>query len=419
MSTTGQHQEGGGLGAMKAFNQGAKSEAQSDEPTMRAVKLGGLPMLQKPVGGFGSIQRPTVGLARNKTSFTVTKEWTGVANSKVWEVKGDELDPVPVDYPLERTHREIECEASEVATRISDVLRKLSIETQYNDEKAKAKCKTSDLVKFRIRLYAGGENGHPVVVEVQKRSGSASSFIKSCRAVLNAAEGKQAIREMKKLPPIGAMKCLAGVDDVLPKSTPQVDAQAGLDKVMELLNTKQHDSVVLGLQNLRCLTDDVTTSPTTAILVSKMVVMEASNGVREMLLRFTELEDADEEHDPTGMAAHQRHLSFGVLANALEKCSKDGSLSAAMEQDEWLQSMLLPTLLNCVKNVQRQTNDAYCACLSLISMTSCSEVSIRLLMDSSGMEALQAAQAHGEQFHDLLSASAGKCLNNLLNQASP
>merc|ERR1711971_1464294 len=110
------------------------------------------------------------------------------------------------------------------------------------------------------------------------------------------------------------------------------------------------------------------------------------------------------------MAAQQRHLSFGVFANAIEKCSKDGSLSGAMEQDEWLQSKLLPALLNCVRNVQRQTNDAYCACLSLASLTSCSEVSTRLLVNSSGLEALQTAQAHGEQFHDLLSASAGKCV---------
>jgi len=295
-------------------------------------------------------------------------------------------------------------------------LRKLSIETEYNGQKAKAKCRTTDLVKFRIRLYAGGENGQPVVVEVQKRSGSAPSFIKSCRAVLNAAEGKEANCEMKMLPPIGAMKCLAGVD--LTKSTPQVDAQVGVEKALELLNSKQHDSAVLGLQNLRYLTNDVTTFPTTAILVSKMVVVEASNGVRELLLSFMELEDLDEEHDPSGIAAQKRYLSFGVIANALEKCSKDGSLSVAMAQDEWLQSKLLPALLNCVKNVKRQTSDAYCSCQSLVALTSCSEVAVRWLLNASGIDALQAAQDHGEQCHDLLRASAGKCANVLILASS-
>ena len=117
------------------------------------------------------LSKPKLGLTQSRTSFTVTQEWT----SQQWDVKGHDLEMVPVDFPLERTHREIRCDASEVAKRISSSLQRLSIDAEYDNEKAKAKCKTMECVKFRIRLYASGENGQPVVVEVQRRSGSTSS----------------------------------------------------------------------------------------------------------------------------------------------------------------------------------------------------------------------------------------------------
>lgn len=177
--------------------------------------------------------------------------------------------------------------------------------------------------------------------------------------------------------------------------------------------------MLLALQNLRCLTDDVKTSPVIAMIVSKSIVVEAEEGVREMLLCYMNGEDLDEEDDPAGMVAQHRHISFGIFANALENCAKHGSLSKALASDEWLQWQLLPALLSCVKNVARHAGDAYGSCLSLIAMASCSDIATRLMLNAGALENLQAAIEHGEKYHDLLLATAGKCLDILTQAGAP
>src|SRR3569832_1299863 len=167
------------------------------------------------------LSRPSLGLKplAKTSSFGVKNEWSGVTSVASWNVKSEDLELVPEDYPLERTHREImDTDVSVISNRISLALSSMSVEAQFDCENAKAKCKTGDYVGFRIRLYAGSESGQPVVVEVQRRCGSASSFMQTCRAILLAAEGKDIATAnskpslqpfMKK--PIGQMKCLQSI----------------------------------------------------------------------------------------------------------------------------------------------------------------------------------------------------------------
>jgi len=163
----------------------------------------------------------------------------------------------------------------------------------------------------------------------------------------------------------------------------------------------------------------VKTSPAIATIVSKSIIVEATKGLREMLLSYMKVEDLDEEDDPAGMVSQHRHLSFGIFANALENCAKHGSLSEALAKDEWLQWQLLPALLSCVKNVVRQPGDTYTSCLSLIAMASCSEIATRLMLNDNAIDALQVAIGHGEKYHDLLLATAGKCLDILTKAGAP
>jgi hypothetical protein len=202
----------------------------------------------------------------SSAAFGVKQEWRGSASPSVWDVKGQKLEMLPLDFPLERTHREINDDASKIAARISDALRALSIETEFDCEKAKAKCKTNDCVCFRIRLYAGSENGEPVIMEVQRRNGSAASFMRSCLSILDAAEGKDAVRK-KSLPPfiqkpIGQMKCLQSIAPVV------AEPANPLDNVVDLLRSKKRDSNILGLENLCFLMDPYQTVPFVAIQVS-------------------------------------------------------------------------------------------------------------------------------------------------------
>jgi len=407
------------MGAFGAFPQGP--EPESEQPTMRAVALmDNGPQLARFGGDVGimkpiplGISRPSAGLCRKQPSFTVTKEWTATAPSSIWDVKGEDLIPVPVDYPLERSHREIVCDASKVAHRITEVLSTMSIEAEYDAEKAKAKCKTMDLVKFRIRLYSAGENGQPVVVEVQRRSGSSKSFIRTCRAVLDAAEGGE-IRtslSIKKLPSMSGMQCLASASMKL-KTNPEEAAHDVLITTANLFQTKKRDSELLGLQNLQNLTDPVKTSAQIAVLVSKKVVCLNELDIRSSVFALMKQEHLDEEDDPSQLVVQQRHMAFVVFANCLENCSKDASLEDACRED-FLTVELLPVLLNCVRSAPDYASDAYFAALCLSSLISCCHATKISVIEAGGMSLLEAAHEYGKEFHDLLSKETSRCIELL------
>jgi hypothetical protein len=265
------------------------------------------------------LPRPKAGV-KSRTSFTVTQEWTATALPSTWQVKEADLEAVPMDFPLERTHREIQGDPSEIAKRISDTLHKLSIDAEY--ESTKAKCKTNECVKFRIRLYAGGENGQPVVVEVQRRCGPASSFMQSCRAVLNAAEGNETKEPVKKGPPqmmpLSAMKCLQSATLTKP-SSPEEDAKAAFDAAANLCKSERRDSAILGLQNLRSLTDPLKTSTKVAVLVSQWILFgDEANNTRGDVSSLMQVEVHKDEDIALQHSRTAETLCFGRVC----KCTR-------------------------------------------------------------------------------------------------
>jgi hypothetical protein len=390
--------------------------------------MSGPTLMEGPVvgGRLGFMKPPALGLSRPSqhaklfkpdASFGVEKEWSAMMSPSLWNVKCEDLEMVPLDFPLERTNREIMGEtASVVSSRISNALRCLSIEADYDDKKAKAKCKSSDLVSFRIRLYSGGEEGQPVVVEVQRRCGSAYSFMRSCRAILNSAEGKgvEEALGMKKVPPfmkkpIGQMKCL---QSVIPKNE-NVDEVviAELDCVMEMLRSKERESNILGLENLCSITDPLKTVPVVAIRVSKCVVLgDEKYDVREEIRALTERDVFTPEDGPSEHAEHLRHLSLAAFANALSTCSKHGCLAEAVKDQKWFADHLIPLLLDELKRAPLSTCIAYRAASCLYSLIECS-VEARIIFEKGGgVNALEKAHEVGLGSHELLANETLRCL---------
>jgi hypothetical protein len=372
--------------------------------------------LSRPSLRAGGTQ-PHVNSFTPDASFGVEQEWSAVMSPSLWNVKCEDLDIVPLDFPLERTNREIMgATASVVSSRISNALRCLSIEADYDDKNAKAKCKSSDLVSFRIRLYSGGENGEPVVVEVQRRCGSASSFMFSCRAILNSAEGKgvEEALGIKEVPPfmrkpIGQMKCL---QSVVPKKE-NVDEVviAELDCVMVMLRSKQRDSNVLGLENLCNITDPLKTVPLVAIRVSKCVVLgDEKYDVREEIRALTERDVFAPEDGPSEHAEHLRHLSLAAFANALSTCATDGCLTAAVKDQKWFAEHLIPLLLDELKRAPSSACIAYRAASCLHSLIECSVEARIILEKSGGVDTLEKAHEFGLGSHALLANETRRCL---------
>ena len=369
--------------------------------------MGGQPAFAQsfPGGKIGSFVKPSpLGVARPTSKgyqestmdvklFGVKKEWSGLSTPSTWDVKGEDLELVPWEFPLERTHREISAAASDVAARISDVLRDLSVEAEYCCKTAKAKCKTSDYVCFRIRLFAAEESGQPVVVEVQRRSGSASSFMRTCRAVLDAAEGKvtHAVKASvtKKVPPfmtkpIGSMQCLASVPKHQDYDKESTDA---MDGVLKMLRSEKHDAHVLGLENLCALTDPVSTVLAVSLRVSKCVILGNNKfDIREEIRLLTEHDVFSPEFDHGGAHSkhvdHLRHLALCAFSNSLGVCAKDGCLAGALKSQRWFADNLIPSLVDELERVETNANNACQAARCIHSIIACSSDMAETLAES-------------------------------------
>jgi hypothetical protein len=415
-------------GAAKAFNM-TGDVVEADMPAMRAMPLMAAPKLVQ--NEFRMPSKPSLGLARpgmrpgaqetksRSTSFGVQKEWTGSASASVWDVRAEDLEMLPEDFPLERTHRIIEgVDASVVASRISDVLRSHSIEAEYDCKKARVKCTTSDLVSFRIRLYAGGENGDPVVVEIQRRCGSTSHFMHSCRAILNAAEGKSfdAPTQLSvKLPkPLSQMKCLGEV-----RSSPfelEKDARDALDSMIGMAKSLKSDAHILALENLVALTDLTKSNHIAVSVVSKSIALGSnSQAVRDIVLELMEGDvlsnDIDKDESAKLHASHVRQMCLTIFANALSMCSKDGSLNAA--QDAWFAEHLLPSLVLEIQRAEGNANNACSAICCVKSLAKHFDSIRRLFLEYGGVELLNKAKAFGRAHHELLANESSRCLKVL------
>lgn len=388
-------------------------------PMLTPLSAAGGPKFGKPPA-LG-IPRPKSGLSQSRTSFTVTQEWTSTVSAATWNVKGEDLELVPVHFPLERTHREISCDASEVAKRISLSLQRLSIDAEYDNEKAKAKCKTMECVKFRIRLYAGGENGQPVVVEIQRRSGSTSSFMRSCRSVLDAAEGNQTApaagppRAMKGPPPpltnLGAMKCLQSVK--IPGPSPKEEAAMAFDSAANLCKSDKHDSIILGLQSLCNLTDPFKSSPKVSIQVAKWVLVGHDiHSTSEDITAILSVVPDEEDKELAVIIDQQKHFALIALANALDMCAKDGSLEKAAAEHAWFETALVPALLGAVGAAGKSASNSYAAARGIYSLLSCSSSAMRMIEENDGMTTLKTAHEIGLASHDLLAKEAARCMES-------
>lgn len=387
---------------------------EEDQPEMRHVKIGtSQPQLARPQAFDGKrpawLVAPPPGLKKRSDSITVKKEWTGELAVENWNVQPESLEMVPLDFPLERTHREItDSDACTVAGRISSVLQKLSIDTEFDHENAKCKCTSQDLVGFRIRLYSGGEGSQPVIVEVQRRTGSARSFMMSCRSILAAAEGKMYLSKPKIGMPskIGKMKCLQGV--ALPKMVdPEKEAIDALRNVVVLLQDKHIDTNVLGLENLICLTDPTKTSSKTASISAKSVVVGYGKlclreDIYSVLERCADRTMADEDAGCMDYTEQVRTLSLRAFSNALALTSD----SLENLEKGWFQDMFIPMLLSEVDNVNESPTRASIAICCINSLPKSAMGSVRV-------ESIRQAHAVGCERNELLATEAGRCLTKL------
>lgn len=411
------------------------SDAEEDSPVMRAVALGtqSATLQFSTISGDGGHKFSRNGetsVRFNKVASFESKFRSAAAeircewNECNWKIST--LNEVPLGFPLERTRREIDkVPASEVAERITKCLRLLSIEAEFDGKTAKAKCKTSDMVDFRIRLFAGqSRTQEPIIVEIQRRSGSPRCFIGVCKKILDAAEGKEiqpeSVSARKKMPPsimktpACEMKCLQNID----RQDPHIEINRGMNKSLEMLRSKRKEVNVLGLENLCFMTDPLKTRPDMAIISCKALFAgqyctELRDEIGGMLQKDAILPEELGNSPRKELFDKCRHLAIVLLSNVLALTSQDGCLDHAVQNQKWFSEFLIPSLLDEVKNFEVSSNNAYEAACGLTSLAKCSDVARGVMIANSAVGDLQSANQFAIYNHNLLASETRRSLGLL------
>jgi len=429
-----------GKPAESAFgmNRNMDSDAQEDSPIMRAVCLGTQPATLQfsTLSGDGGhkFSRKDNGetsdrsnkaassesKSRSATPAGIRCEW----NECNWKIST--LNEVPLGFPLERTKREIDkVPASEVAERITKCLRLLSIEAEFDGKTAKAKCKTSDMVGFRIQLFAGqSRTQEPIIVEIQRRSGSPRCFMGVCKKILDAAEGKEiqpeSVPARKKMPPCimktpaHEMKCLQKID----RQDPHIEVNKGINKSLDMLRSKKKEVNVLGLENLCFMTDPLKTRPDMATISCKSMIAgqyctEIRDEIGGMLQKDAILPEKFGISPRKELIDKCRHLAIVLLSNVLALTSQDGCLDRAVQNQKWFSEFLIPSLLDEVKSFEVSSNNAYEAACGLNSLAKCSDVARGVMIANSAIDDLQSANQFAIYNHNLLASETRRSLGLL------
>lgn len=436
MDANGKHQSpslGKGGAVASAFGMNRKTERSTTEdlPSLRAVSIQTQPVtlhLSSSEEGKRLLNQSDSLISTQKASKPGpdSRSSKGVAIRREWKDcnwKVSVLNEVPLDFHLERTKREIEkVSVAEVVQRITKSLRLLSVQAEFDSENAKAKCKTIDMVGFHIRLFAGElRSQEPVIVEIQRRSGSPQCFMRACKKILDAAEGVEIQPEStparKKIPscmmktPISEMKCLKNIvkDDV------EIEVTAGISKSLEMLSSKRTDVNVLGLENLCLMTDPLKTRPGVALMACKEMLIgkycrEIRDEIEGMLQRDEYLSKESGVHPFRSLLYKCRHLAVVLLSNILALTSQNGCLRPAIENQKWFTNNLIPMLLDEVKSFEASSNNAYEATCGLASMAKCSDIAKKVMVENSAVDDLKTANNFAIYNHNLLESETRRCL---------
>jgi len=277
------------------------------------------------------------------------------------------LRMVPAFYPLEKSSRFIDDDLSNVASRVSECLRLLSVQAIYNNETATAALLTGENVEMHLSLWrtSGGKHPDGIVVELQRRKGCSIVFHRYSRHILDAAIGDFDFETFaeKTDEDFGDRSYSKKAERLLrtekSAATEEENAIIAIEIAHGLLMKDRMDARQLGLESLCLLTDPTKTGITTALIASHVVLLgtaqcgdEGQEGmmfdeapfqeIRETILSLVQLRrigdeeefsDDDEEDErlrevlSEEMDGHREetehmsllhNLALAVMANALD-----------------------------------------------------------------------------------------------------
>mmetsp|Transcript_21754 Transcript_21754/g.39235 ORF Transcript_21754/g.39235 Transcript_21754/m.39235 type:complete len:465 (-) Transcript_21754:216-1610(-) len=392
------------------------------EPVLRRVNPGGLAQL-RPLRGVSQQSELVSVKAPPKHQLLQHRSKSESSLVRKWHVEHASLPSRPDDFPPLRTTRVVfSAPADVISNRISDCLQSRSIKTKFSKTDGNvAKCRNTDFCKFTIRLYAGDEGG--VLVEVQRLYGDCVSFMKDCRAVFNASEGKTEESHPSDDKPMYLRLPVSEMAFLRTASLPPVSQEEEADCVnvtADLLSSHQSDTNMLGMESLVIQTDPLKTLKSTAIMASRMILcpddprnisFNMHNYVMSLLIYGHEdYPSAPEDSALEDHSTKTRNLAMSALSNALSLFASEKLLLTTISSNhEWYTSVLIPKLLQDLSTAAHHPHDACYASRCLSTLAESSVEFACTMKEAGGHDAVRNAEEVGVREFALLARDAGSC----------
>jgi hypothetical protein len=391
------------------------------QPALRRVDPGGLAHL-RPLHGVSQPELVTAKVPpKHQLLHSRSKSESSLEGK--WHVGDASLTSRPNDFPKLRTSRVVySTPAHVISNLITDCLQSRSIKTKFSKTDGNvAKCHNTDFCQFTIRLYSGDEGG--VLVEVQRLCGDCLSFMKDCRAVLNASEGKTDESHASDDKPLYLRLPVSEMAFLKTASLPPVSQEEEADSVnftADLLSSHQSDTNMLGMESLVIQTDPLKTLKSTAIIVSHMILCPDDPGNKSfnmhnyvMSLLIYGNEDIPSAPEDSALEDHStrlRNLAMSALSNALSLFASENLLLTTLSSNhEWYTSVLIPRLLQDLSTAAHHPHDACYASRCLSTLAESSVEFACKMKEAGGHYAITHAEEVGVREFALLARDAGSC----------
>jgi hypothetical protein len=308
------------------------------------------------------------------------QDHTHSSSAWVWKMN-NQLHPVPMYHPLERTAVTIEnLTLDTVTARVSSFMKTQSITCSYHSDSGRVDCLTEGLLKFVVQLWQGGAGANnAIIMEVQRRQGCCIEMQGVRNKVIHAILSGESIQPNTKQPQTTCefLQTLVQTTTAvsLPPPPPRKDClSTALDCCRRFLESERLDEIRLGLESLCILTDPSKVIAKDADEASRIILSDAS--FQDLLEKFffdVKLTHnkliVDEDDDDILMDYGQGQffgclhlLAIKALSNALESVARNDH-SSRIPID--LSNLFWQTVLQSLYyNLQKAPRRPLEACLS-------------------------------------------------------
>jgi hypothetical protein len=256
------------------------------------------------------------------------------------------------------------------------------------------------------------------------------SFMKDCRALLDASEGNEDTPEAREERSLFLCMPVSEMSFFKTATLPQVDEAEPVNMTADLLASNQSDSNLLGMESLSTLTDVKKTAKATAVLSAKRVLcpehqdnktFNIHNYVMSLIIYADESEDINSFYEGTAMEDHAmklRNLAICSVANSLSLMCTEGHLFKALHSCcDWYKDVLVPQLVQDLSSAKEHPHDACYASRCLNSLAKSCSKCVNKIKIVGGLSALKAAHEVGQNEFALLERDA-KCCHDIIQTHS-